>query len=417
MDKKGKEFNKENVIQTLRNHFGLNWDNRAKELNKLDNPDTYKGEDLRRYCRKKENADWYAEFKRKKGSHIALSHDDMHKNTDLSFTNKIKSLIIQGVTITEEIILDVAGMDKDEWKVDDHVKFNEWPTPIDGEAFYNFQFKVSFSKRPIAEMRPEQIIELLKNVTDRKIEFLPTTKKLNKYLYIPLADMHFGHNKLEDYEKISEELQGYIKDGYKKILISIHGDYFHVDNFLGTTEKGTKVDDIDFVAGIEDGYKFLLPLIELSIEYAIEVELVYLRGNHAPSIDFMFANAIKKMYPNITVDDSIDEYKCHWLGNNIVLGHHGDKRRKLTDLKDIFTTYFAKEWGQASSRYIFTGHLHHETSISKGGVTHYQVQSPSKASTYDKTYGFNTSEEGSQIFVFNKNKRKHVIYLGDDEEE
>lgn len=44
MAKKGKEFNRENVIQTLRNHFGLNWDDRAKELNKLDNPDTYTGE-------------------------------------------------------------------------------------------------------------------------------------------------------------------------------------------------------------------------------------------------------------------------------------------------------------------------------------------------------------------------------------
>ncbi|RLV18982.1 hypothetical protein [Streptococcus iniae] len=62
------QFNQENVIYILKNYFDLSWGNRTKELNKLDNPDNYKGEDLRSYCRKKENADWYAEFKRIKGT-------------------------------------------------------------------------------------------------------------------------------------------------------------------------------------------------------------------------------------------------------------------------------------------------------------------------------------------------------------
>lgn len=405
-----KQFNQENVIKTLRNHFPLSWKNRAKELNKLDNPDTYTGEQLRSYCRLDENEDWYAEFKRIKGSHKTLSQYDMHKNTDLSFTNKIKTKIIQGETITEDVILDVAGMDKDEWKVDDHVKFNEWPTPMDGEAFYNFQFRVSFSKRPITEMRPERIIELLKDIKPRTVEYELGNTVLDDYLYIPLADMHFGFNSLEDYEYLLENIIKKIRRGYKKILISMHGDYNHTDNFLGTTEKGTKVDDIDFEKGINDGYTFLIEILEKSLVYSPEVELVYLPGNHAPSIDYMVANAIKRWYPQIKVDDSKEEYKCSWLGDVAIFGHHGDKKKNLTGLYEVITARYKREHGRANASYLFTGHFHNEKSESKGGIMWYQVKSPSKDSSYEKTYGFNISESGLQMFVFDNYGRTDILH-------
>lgn len=128
MAKKGKEFNRENVIQTLRNHFGLNWDDRAKELNKLDNPDTYTGEQLRSYCRRDSNSDWYSEFKRKKGSHIALTNE-MHRNPNNTISKEIIINRKDGKLYTEKeigsVILRQFGTAK---KPDPYEIKNGWTT-------------------------------------------------------------------------------------------------------------------------------------------------------------------------------------------------------------------------------------------------------------------------------------------------
>jgi len=107
----------------------------------------------------------------------------------------------------------------------------------------------------------------------------------------------------------------------------------------------------------------------------------------------------------------VEEVKHTWLGNCSLFLHHGDKIKNVKRLHEVATSKFAKEWGVSESRYLITAHLHHEKSLSFGGLTHYQLQSPSKPSSYDKDYGFDTSEEGVMLFEFDKYKRKTIYYL------
>jgi len=269
--------------------------------------------------------------------------------------------------------------------------------------------KVTVKKRP-KEITEFDIAKVFRENTPREIP-LSVEEISEGYLYLPFADMHFGLNKLFDYIDIQSDSAETIRKGYEEIVISLNGDYFHVDNFLNMTEKGTHVGDVDMGQAVEDGYNFLTPLIELALANSPNVKLVYLPGNHAPSIDYMFVQGIKRLYPQLVVEDEIEEVKHTWLGNCSLFLHHGDKIKNVKRLHEVVTTKFAKEWGESTSRYLITAHLHHEKSLAFGGLTHYQIQSPSKPSSFDKNYGFDVSEEGVMLFEFNKQKRKAIYYL------
>ena len=48
-------------------------------------------------------------------------------------------------------------------------------------------------------------------------------------------------------------------------------------------------------------------------------------------------------------------------------------------LHQVITAKFSKEWGESQSRYLITGHFHHEKSLSFAGLTWYQVAKPKQA--------------------------------------
>ena len=260
------------------------------------------------------------------------------------------------------------------------------------------------------EITAEDIERVLSKLKPRKIE-LSCEEIPEEYLLIPLSDMHFGLNSKHDYNALQREIADRILNRYEEILITLHGDYFHVDNLLNTTEKGTRIDEVDFDASIEDGFNFILPLLDLALENSRKVTLVYLKGNHAPSTDFVFVKALQKLYTQIKFDLKFDEYKHARLGPHSIFLHHGDKIKNPERLHQVITAKFSKEWGESQSRYLITGHFHHEKSLSFAGLTWYQLQSPSKPSSYDSTYGYDISESGQMLFEFTKYKRSAIFFV------
>ena len=310
---------------------------------------------------------------------------------------------------TNEELIKLHGFDPKEVTLKSATS-NEWTTPTNGETYYNYQSKIVVVPKKKELLAIDEIRKCFDDIEPRRIE-LACDDLPKDYLLIPLSDMHFGLNSDEDYKDLQKEIADKILNTYEEILFTIHGDYFHVDNFLNTTEKGTRIDDVDFREGIQAGYRFIVPLLELALENIPNVKVVYLKGNHAPSIDFMFVDALEKRYSQIEFDTTLEEFKHAWLGTHSIFMHHGDKVKNPTKLHQIMTAHFAKEWGESQSRYLITGHFHHEKSLSFAGVTWYQLQSPSKHSSYDKTNGFDTSESGQMLFEFSETKRSAVFYV------
>ena len=330
-------------------------------------------------------------------------HDDGSIGSQIRVRQKIKKVF------TNEELIELHGFDPKEVTLKSATS-NEWTTPVAGETYYNYQSKIVVVPKKKELLAIDEIRKCFDDIEPRRIE-LACDDLPKDYLLIPLSDMHFGLNNDEDYKDLQKEIADKILNTYEEILFTIHGDYFHVDNFLNTTEKGTRIDDVDFREGIQAGYRFIVPLLELALENSPNVKVVYLKGNHAPSVDYMFVDALEKRYSQIEFDTTLDEFKHAWLGTHSIFMHHGDKVKNPTKLHGIMTTHFAKEWGESQSRYLITGHLHHEKSLSFAGVTWYQLQSPSKHSSYDKTNGFDTSETGQMLFEFSEIKRSAVYYV------
>lgn len=362
---------------------------------------------IRNRCRKHPR---YSEIRQHQSNNKA--GETRYQKKDIKADGSIGSEIKIGrknkKVFTDEELLRLHGFDPEIFKLKS-ITSNEWTTPIAGSTYYNYQSKiVAVRKEP--EVSAEDIKKVFESIQPRKIE-LSEEEIPKEYLLIPLSDMHFGLNSDEDYKELQKEIADKILNTYEEILFTIHGDYFHVDNFLNTTEKGTRIDDVDFREGIQAGYRFIVPLLELALENSPNVKLVYLKGNHAPSVDFMFVDALEKRYSQIEFDTTLEEFKHAWLGTHSIFMHHGDKVKNPTKLHQIMTAHFAKEWGESQSRYLITGHFHHEKSLSFAGVTWYQLQSPSKHSSYDKTNGFDTSESGQMLFEFSETKRSAVYYV------
>lgn len=329
--------------------------------------------------------------------------DDGSIGSQIRVRQKIKKVF------TNEELIKLHGFDPKEVTLKSATS-NEWTTPVAGETYYNYQSKIVVVPKKKELLAIDEIRKCFDDIEPRRIE-LSCDDLPKDYLLIPLSDMHFGLNSDEDYKDLQKEIADKILNTYEEILFTIHGDYFHVDNFLNTTEKGTRIDDVDFREGIQAGYRFIVPLLELALENSPNVKVVYLKGNHAPSVDFMFVDALEKRYSQIEFDTTLDEFKHAWLGTHSIFMHHGDKVKNPTKLHGIMTAHFAKEWGESQSRYLITGHFHHEKSLSFAGVTWYQLQSPSKHSSYDKTNGFDTSETGQMLFEFSETKRSAVYYV------
>lgn len=330
-------------------------------------------------------------------------YDDGSISSHIRLKQKTKKVF------TNEQLIRLHGFNPDEVTLKSATS-NEWTTPTNGETYYNYQSKIVVVPKNKYEITIKDIKQFFEDIEPRRIE-LSCDDLPRNYLLIPLSDMHFGLNSDEDYEELRSEIADKILNQYEEILFTLHGDYFHVDNFLNTTEKGTRIDSVDFREGIQAGFRFLLPLLELALENSPNVKVVYLKGNHAPSIDYMFISGLERLYTQIEFDTSLDEFKHAWLGTHSIFMHHGDKVKSANKLVEIMVSHFGKEWGESQSRYLITGHFHHEKSLSFAGLTWYQLQSPSKHSSYDKTYGYDTSESGQMLFEFTETKRSAIYYV------
>ncbi len=260
---------------------------------------------IRNRCRKHPR---YSEIRQHQSNNKA--GETRYQKKDIKADGSIGSEIKIGrknkKVFTDEELLRLHGFDPEIFKLKS-ITSNEWTTPIAGSTYYNYQSKiVAVRKEP--EVSAEDIKKVFESIQPRKIE-LSEEEIPKEYLLIPLADMHFGLNNQYDYAALQREIADRIINRYEEILFTLHGDYFHVDNFLNTTEKGTRVDDVDFSQSIKDGLDFIAPLLELALKNSPTVKVTYLKGNHAPSVDFLFMFALEKLYPQVVFDGKIEEFK------------------------------------------------------------------------------------------------------------
>lgn len=236
----------------------------------------------------------------------------------------------------------------------------------------------------------------------------------SEMLEIPLFDMHWGINYLEDYKYTLNKILEIIQEKHwAKIVIPFGQDFFHNDSIVhGLTSNGTQIEKVDMTRAVKDGKQFMYALVEAAIQNGSEVRVLYTPGNHDRSISWMFIQILLERYGPEIVDDSFAYRKCFSYGKTAVMVTHGDSKQATPrKLASLFPVAFPEDFAIANVREVHSGHLHHEEEADIFGVMVRRLSSGVKTDDWSDKEDFVGSHKRFMLFRWTTEKLKAIYYV------
>ena len=202
----------------------------------------------------------------------------------------------------------------------------------------------------------------------------------------------------------TEEIISWLPSRPDKLILATGSDWFHVDNDLGQTTRGTPQDMCGSPAQILiTGCKLAREHIDLLRQVA-PVEVVFMTGNHDRHSALALMLYLSAAYEgvddvSVKLDPKIRHYTTY--GNTLLGFSHGDSVRK-----EKLPTLMSKEqrvlWGQTESHIWFTGHLHHQVLYEMDGGLVIQLPSLAGHDRYHYRAGYTTAKAGLAAHIIDK---------------
>lgn len=158
------------------------------------------------------------------------------------------------------------------------------------------------------------------------------------------------------------------------MVVNDLGDGTHYENMRAMTERSGHLLDADgrFYKMIDNYLDIMEAIIEKALHKARNVHLIINQGNHSETNDYWAARYFRRIYSKlgekrIKVLANENPFVGYRMGKTFVLIHHGHKVKPET-LRQIMSTDYAIDWGEATFRYIDGGHIHHFSAKELGGA-------------------------------------------------
>ncbi len=306
-----------------------------------------------------------------------------------------KKVNVERGTIESTIIIDYEPKDDIELaklhkiNLDKYVITNYWSKMLPSGKFTSSVF----SKRKQAQdYSPEDFSKFLSNYKPNNILVtkIPNSKDVVN-VEISLSDYHLakrtvdGDNSVEArvkrYLDVAQSLINKVVSNYHidTVILPISNDFFHTDNYQHQTTNGTPQDTImDYSEEYELGFSVLVDTINMLRQYANQVVVILVQGNHDRTKSFYLAHALDVFFKDALDVDFIREHsvvKGLTLGNTFIGWHHGNC--KIEDLPLLFATHpqYSHQFGDAKYREVHTGDKHHYMAKEVKGVRIQQMPS------------------------------------------
>lgn len=267
-----------------------------------------------------------------------------------------------------------------------------------------------------------------KSICQSEILKLPTVKNppaSNDDLCVnfPLGDPHIGmlawkQENLDDNWNLEIAENLYKEMFLRAVEIAPKGntavlwdlaDYFHTDNFVGTTARsGNRLDcDGRFPKMVKIGIKIFITMIYDLLKKYQNVIVKILTGNHDDVGSVFMREFLPWVFgnnPRVTIDTSPAPFVYFQWGKCLIGAHHGHLC-KMKDLDGLMPKQKPKEWGETKYRYWYTGHIHKDSSNTlKDGSKAYSFRTLCPADYYATGLGYTPSDRGLQVVVLHKEK-------------
>ena len=269
-------------------------------------------------------------------------------------------------------------------------------------------------KQKAEDFDPEDFLEAIRENVEPFVYVPDKRNDATRMLEIPLFDMHWGVAFMDYYEPVLNEILDLITSRtWDKIVIPFGQDFFHNDSIVnGQTTKGTVIEKVDMTRAVKESKTFMYTLIDMAIQCANEVKVIYSAGNHDRSISWMFVQVLLERYGNEVVDDSLEYRKVISYGSNAVMITHGDsKQATAKNLAHIFPIAFAEEFANANVREVHAGHLHHEAEADIYGVMVRRLSSGGKVDDWSNKEDFVGTHRRFMVFEWDQKKLASIHYI------
>lgn len=158
------------------------------------------------------------------------------------------------------------------------------------------------------------------------------------------------------------------------MVVNDLGDGTHYENMRAVTERSGHELDADgrYYKMIDAYLDIMEAIIEKALHKAQNVHVIINQGNHSEKNDYWAARHFRRMYAKlgekrIKVLANENPFIGYRMGKTFVLIHHGHKAKPET-LRQVMSTDYAIDWGEATFRYIDGGHIHHFSAKELGGA-------------------------------------------------
>lgn len=270
------------------------------------------------------------------------------------------------------------------------------------------------------------LIESLENASKNNKPFKPTKgparAKDDLATLVTITDFHLGM--LADPDEcgvawdtniardvllnaVNDLIQGSPKSGLG--ILNQLGDFMHFDSLSQVTPMSGHLLDADTRYGrlVELTISLMQEVVRLMLKHYPKVHVIQAEGNHDMASSVWIRKHIKHMFsdePRVTVDDSDFPYYAYLHGKTLLGFHHGHKM-KFSTLYKLFASEprYAPLWGQATSRYIHSGHMHHERVVEDGGAIAEQHPTLAARDAYAARGGW-VSNSGAKAITYCKHQ-------------
>ena len=274
------------------------------------------------------------------------------------------------------------------------------------EKWFNFEDTYSLAMKEL-QKAPKKVPKV--KIADAKDPFAvimsPTDFHWGKYGWVD--EVGVSYNFQEARSRLidrTNEIISWLPARPEKIIISTGSDWFHVDNDLGTTTRGTPQDMCGSPAEILiTGCQLAREHIDLLRQVA-PVEVVFMTGNHDRHSALALMLYLSAAYEGVDdVSVQLNPQTRHYTtyGNTLLGFSHGDSVRK-----EKLPTLMSKEqrvlWGQTESHIWFTGHRHHQVLYEMDGGLVIQLPSLAGHDRYHYRAGYTTAKAGLAAHIIDK---------------
>ena len=228
------------------------------------------------------------------------------------------------------------------------------------------------------ENRSSLIQELAQHVAPRKLETFKHESDDGLVALVQPADIHLGklatvsttgnHYNIEECRRVvlqetDKVLRRVSNLGYPSYIHLVVGhDWLHIDNFAGSTTKGTRQDTDQVSLDIaREGRKLAVEVVELCKQYSPKVVVSGMISNHDLLLGASILDYLEAWYhndENVLMSVSLRPRQYFKYGDTLIGITHDAKKSGGNGLPLLMAQEASELWGSTKFREIFTGHIH-----------------------------------------------------------